>query len=41
MRAFKTRTFAKWADGEGLGDAALASAVVEMGRGLVDARLGG
>jgi hypothetical protein len=41
MQAFKTRMFAKWASGEGIGDDALASAVVEMEQGLVDARLGG
>jgi len=41
MQAFKTRAFAKWADGEGLGDEALASAVAEMEAGLIDARLGG
>lgn len=41
MKAFKTRTFAKWASGEGLADDALASAVAEIGQGLVDARLGG
>jgi hypothetical protein len=41
MQAFKTRMFAKWATGEGIGDDALASAVVEMEQGLIDARLGG
>jgi hypothetical protein len=41
MRAFKTRSFAKWASAEGLGDDVLAFAVVEMERGLIDARLGG
>lgn len=41
MQAFKTKTFAKWASGEGLGGDALASAVAEMERGLIDARLGG
>jgi hypothetical protein len=41
MRAFKTRSFARWASAEGLGDDALAFAVVEMERGLIDARLGG
>lgn len=41
MQAFKTRVFAKWASGEGLGDDALASAVAEMEQGLIDARLGG
>jgi len=37
MQAFKTR----WANGEGLDDDALASAIAEMEQGLVDARLGG
>ena len=41
MQAFKTKTFARWADGEGLGDEALASAVAEMEQGLIDAHLGG
>ena len=41
MQAFKTRTFAKWANGAGLDDDALATAVAEMERGLIDARLGG
>ena len=41
MQAFKVRAFAKWASGEGLSDGALASAVVEMEHGLIDARLGG
>jgi hypothetical protein len=41
MQAFKTKAFAKWARGEGLGDAALATAVAEMERGLIDAQLGG
>jgi hypothetical protein len=41
MQAFKTRTFAKWASGAGLGNEALATAVAEMERGLIDARLGG
>jgi hypothetical protein len=40
MQAFKTRAFAKWANGEGLDDDALASAVAEMEQGLIDARLG-
>lgn len=40
MRAFKTRAFARWADAEDLIDSALASAVAEMERGLVDAHLG-
>ena len=41
MRAFKIKAFAKWASGEGLSDDALASAVVEMEKGLIDAKLGG
>ena len=41
MQAFKTKAFARWADGEGLGDEALAAAVAEMEQGLIDARLGG
>jgi hypothetical protein len=41
MQAFKIKTFAKWASGEGLSDDALASAVVEMEKGLIDAKLGG
>jgi len=41
MQAFKTRTFAKWANGTGLDDDALAMALAEMDRGLIDARLGG
>jgi hypothetical protein len=41
MQAFKTRTFAKWANGAGLDADALAIAVAGMERGLIDARLGG
>ena len=41
MQAFKARTFAKWANGAGLDEDALAIAVAEMERGLIDARLGG
>ena len=41
MRAFKIRAFSKWASGEGLSDDVLASAVVEMDKGLIDAKLGG
>ena len=41
MQAFKIRAFAKWASSEGLSDDALASAVVEMEKGLIDAKLGG
>lgn len=36
MQAFKIRTFAKWANGAGLDDDALAIAVAEMERGLID-----
>jgi hypothetical protein len=41
MRIFKTRWFARWADGEHLSDTALRSAVDEIAHGLVDANLGG
>ncbi|MDH4126058.1 MAG: type II toxin-antitoxin system RelE/ParE family toxin [Gammaproteobacteria bacterium] len=41
MHVFKTRAFARWADGDGLADEALAFAVVEMEQGLIDAHLGG
>ena len=41
MQALKTKAFAKWARGEGLGDATLGAAVAEMERGLIDAQLGG
>ena len=41
MKVFKTKSFARWAIGEGLGDEALAAAAAEMNRGLVDAHLGG
>jgi hypothetical protein len=41
VRVFKTKAFARWAGADGLVDAALASAVAEMERGLIDARLGG
>jgi hypothetical protein len=41
MQAFKTKWFAKWAVSQKLTDAALAVAVAEMERGLVDAELGG
>ena len=41
MQVFKTKWFAKWASGAGLGDNALVSAVAEMEQGLIDARLGG
>ena len=41
MQAFKIKAFAKWASSEGLRDDALASAVAEMEKGLIDAKLGG
>lgn len=41
MKAFKTKVFAKWATGQSLDDDALASAVIEMEQGLIDAHLGG
>ncbi len=41
MQAFKIKAFSKWASGEGLCDDVLASAVVEMEKGLIDAKLGG
>ena len=41
MQGFKTKAFARWASGEGLGDDALTLAVAEMEQGLIDARLGG
>lgn len=41
MKAFKTKLFARWADGAGLSDEVLAAAVTEMNQGLIDARLGG
>jgi hypothetical protein len=41
MRAFKTRTFQRWADKVGVTDAALMDAVAQMRRGLIDADLGG
>ena len=40
MQAFKIKAFSKWASGEGLSDDVLASAVVEMEKGLIDAKLG-
>jgi hypothetical protein len=40
-RPLKHRTEAEWASNEGLDDVALESAVEEMERGLIDARLGG
>lgn len=41
MWLFKNRAFSKWAAKEGLSDGALWSAVNEIERGLVDAKLGG
>ncbi|MFY0663478.1 MAG: type II toxin-antitoxin system RelE/ParE family toxin [Natronospirillum sp.] len=41
MLVFKNKAFAKWAEKEGLTDAALLGAVVEIDLGLVDADLGG
>lgn len=41
MRIFKTRPFSRWAEKEGVRGDALRRAVVEMGRGLIDADLGG
>lgn len=41
VRIFKTRSFARFADKERLGDRALCEAVVRAERGLVDADLGG
>jgi len=40
-RVFRTRTFSRWMGKAGLTDEALSDAVAEMGRGLVDADLGG
>ena len=41
MRTFKTKPFARFADREGVEDAALCDAVRRAGSGLVDADLGG
>ncbi len=41
LQTFKTRAFARFADREGLEDAALCEAVRRAGEGLVDADLGG
>ena len=41
MRAFKTKAFARFADREGIDDAALYEAVDRARSGLVDADLGG
>ena len=40
MRTFKTKAFARFADREGLEDAALCEAVRRAGEGLIDADLG-
>src|SRR5688572_25244151 len=41
LKLLKNRQFARWAKGEQLTDQALCSAVREIERGLVDAKLGG
>jgi hypothetical protein len=41
MRAFKTRTFQRWAIKAGVTDGALIGAMAQMERGLIDADLGG
>lgn len=41
MKIYKTRVFHRWANDEGLTDAALCDAVKEMKEGLFDADLGG
>lgn len=41
MRKFKIKHFHKWAEKEGISDAALIEAVSEMEQGLIDANLGG
>ena len=41
MQTFKTKAFARFADREGLEDAALCEAAGRVGRGLTDADLGG
>ena len=41
MRTFKTKPFARFAIREGIADEALCDAVERVGRGLVDADLGG
>jgi hypothetical protein len=38
---YKTRSFARWVKREGLADRDLCDTVVEMQKGLIDARLGG
>ena len=41
LRTFKTKPFARFADREGIADAALCDAVRRADRGLIDADLGG
>lgn len=41
LRTFKTKVFARFADREGIDDAALRGAVRRAGQGLIDADLGG
>jgi len=41
MRIFKAKLFHQWARKEGLTDADLCNAMDEVGRGLIDAALGG
>jgi hypothetical protein len=41
MRAFKTRTFQRWADKVGVSDSVLLDTTSQMARGLIDADLGG
>ena len=41
MRAFKTKTFERWASKAGVTDGALLNAVGQMKRGLIDADLVG
>ena len=41
MRVFKSRSFERFARSEGIGDAALAKAIRDAGKGLIDADLGG
>lgn len=41
MRVFKSKDFKKWSKKEGINDADLLKAVMEMNNGLYDANLGG
>lgn len=41
QKIYRTRTFGRWAQKQGLSDGALAQAVSEMEGGLIDAELGG